>query len=167
MSNSEKGYGKPPKATQFKKGQSGNPSGKKKHKNNFKSLDRTLRDTLLQEVTIQINGKPRKMLRLEAIVAKQYVLAMEGNVQSAKFLVGLAERHVPTHQTLEDLMDGRPVFEFTEAEAKRFTRAKLLEGIEFPEDIPDPAEEEYLESVETAGDEDLIESTSPQGTKQE
>jgi hypothetical protein len=134
---SKGGYGKPPADKQFKKGKSGNPSGRPKKDKMFKSVSRVLRDCLLEEVEVSINGKPRKMLRVEAIVARQMSSALQGNVQSAKFLFTLAEKHIPTHLTLGEIMEGRPVFEFTEEEAARFTKAKIVEGM-VPEDDEQP-----------------------------
>ena len=88
-----------------------------------------LRESLLEEVEGLVNGKPRKMLRLEAVLAKQVSNALQGNVQAAKFVLSLAEKHIPTHRSIEELMEGRPVFEFTEEEAARFSKASLLKDI--------------------------------------
>lgn len=161
MSNNDKGYGKPPKATQFQKGQSGNPSGRKKEKNSFKSLDRALRDTLLKEVDVQIGGKRQKMLRLEAIVAVQFTSAMKGSTQAAKFLIGLAEKHVPKHQTLEELMEGRSVFEFTKEESRRFSKANILKYVESPKDVPGRSKPEYFEPGEAEQDDDESDPRPP------
>ena len=70
------------------------------------------------------------MLRLEAIIARQVASALQGNIQSAKFLLSLADKHIPNNLSLKELMEGRPVFEFTKEEAARFTNAKLMEGME-------------------------------------
>src|SRR5947207_11579881 len=126
MTNVKKGgYGKPPKDKQFQKGKSGNPSGRPKKDKMFKSVSRVIRDNLLEEVEGMVNGKRRKMLRLEAIIAKQVSNALKGNIQAAKFLLSLAATHIPTHLSLVELMEGRPVFEFTEEEAARFSKKKM------------------------------------------
>ena len=54
----EVGYGKPPKGTQFKKGQSGNPSGRPKKDKVFKAVSRMIREHLLEEIKGSMNGKP-------------------------------------------------------------------------------------------------------------
>lgn len=64
--NYEVGYKKPPKETQFKKGQSGNPSGRKK-----KPIPKSLREAIILElaesVTIKENGKAVKMPKYELL----------------------------------------------------------------------------------------------------
>lgn len=137
MDNAKKGgYGKPPKDKQFQKGKSGNPSGRPKKDKMFKSVSRVLRESLLEEVEAVVNGKPRKMLRLEAVVAKQVSNALQGNVQAAKFVLSLAETHIPAHRSLEELMEGRSVFEFTEEEAARFSKKRMVEGMVLPDKKP-------------------------------
>jgi hypothetical protein len=70
-SDFEVGYGKPPKGTQFKKGQSGNPSGRSKKDKAFKPLSRIVREFLLEEIEGSMNGKLCKMPRLQAVIGKQ------------------------------------------------------------------------------------------------
>ena len=64
--NYEVGYKKPPKETQFKKGQSGNPSGRKK-----KPIPKSLHEAIVLEladvVTIRENGKTVKILKYELL----------------------------------------------------------------------------------------------------
>ena len=134
MTNVKKGgYGKPPTDKQFKKGKSGNPSGRPKKDKMFKSVSRVLRESLLEEIEGVVNGKPRRMLRLEAVLAKQVSNALQGNVQAAKFVLSLAEKHIPTQRSLEELMEGRPVFEFTDEEAARFSKKNTVEGMVLPD----------------------------------
>lgn len=135
------GYGKPPQDKQFRKGHSGNPSGRPKKGTMFKSVSRVLRDSLLVEIEGSVNGSRRKMLRLEAIVAKQVSNALRGDIQAAKLLLTLAAKHIPTHLSIAELMEGRPVFSFTKEEVARFSEAKLLTGTE---DLNDPDEEPGL-----------------------
>src|SRR5271165_1298889 len=59
------GYKKPPLHTQFKPGQSGNPSGLAKIPSNF---DEMFRKALFKKVPATENGKPVKKSRLELLV---------------------------------------------------------------------------------------------------
>ena len=52
------GYGKPPKHTQFKPGQSGNPKGRPKGRRN---LATEINEVLNATVPITENGRPRKV----------------------------------------------------------------------------------------------------------
>ena len=65
------GYGKPPKHSQFKKGQSGNPKGRPKEVKAHMPVSRIIRHSVSEEVQGQVNGKTRKMTKLEAIIEVQ------------------------------------------------------------------------------------------------
>jgi hypothetical protein len=131
------GYCKPPKHTQFKKGQSGNPKGRPKAQQQFKTVNRIVQDVLFMEVKGMVGGKRQTMLGLEAVVAKQMAKALEGDTPAAKLVLDRADKHVATRQTLADLLGGRPKFTFTEEEAARFSRDKLLEGVVFDDEHDD------------------------------
>jgi hypothetical protein len=124
------GYRQPPKHSQFKKGKSGNPSGLPKKVKQFKSVRRVVREFLEQEIVVSKEGRRRKtMTLLEAILTRTGKSALDGHTPAIKLLIQLAEHHIPERQTLEDLMGGRPVFEFAPEEAARFTKEKLMEGM--------------------------------------
>jgi hypothetical protein len=65
----EVGYGKPPRNTRFKKGQSGNPRGRAPGVKNLKTL---LIDTLNEPVVVTENGGRRTISKRQAII-KQLV----------------------------------------------------------------------------------------------
>ena len=68
MSNDhEVGYGKPPKHTQFKKGQSGNPKGRPKGSRNF-STD--AKEMLNEPVRLTKGGKPKTVSTQRAALAQ-------------------------------------------------------------------------------------------------
>lgn len=76
----EVGFGKPPKHSQFKKGQSGNLKGRPKSK---KNVDTIVRDALLEEVTVTMKGgKTTSMSMLEAILHRTRKSALEGDSRS-------------------------------------------------------------------------------------
>jgi Family of unknown function (DUF5681) len=127
------GYGKPPKHTQFKKGQSGNPKGRPKQVQAHMPVSRIIRHSLSEEVQGQVNGRTRKMTKLEAIIEVQSAKALKGDTRAAKLVIDLGHKHIAPHQTLEELKGDRPLFTFTEEEAARFSKAKLIEGMVVPE----------------------------------
>ena len=79
------GYKKPPKHTQWKKGQSGNPSGKKKK---AESLHDIMRRLVGQEVIAQKNDVQMSMTKGEAMLTAIFGKAMKGDLACAKFLHG-------------------------------------------------------------------------------
>jgi hypothetical protein len=81
---SDVGYGKPPKAHQFKPGQSGNPKGRKKGIRNEATI---LQDLLQYKVSITERGKTRKIPLMEAMLRKIAEDGLKGNVKSVTFLL--------------------------------------------------------------------------------
>ncbi len=79
----EVGYGNPPKHTQWKKGQSGNPSGKKKKE---ESLHQIMKRLVGQEVVVQKNGVQMSMTQGEAMLTSIFTKAMKGDIACVKFL---------------------------------------------------------------------------------
>jgi hypothetical protein len=77
------GYGKPPKHTQFKKGQSGNPTGKAKKET---SLRAKLKKLAGEEVVVHQNGVPVTMTKDEAMLVSVLMKAMKGDLAAAKFV---------------------------------------------------------------------------------
>lgn len=82
------GYAKPPKATRFRKGRSGNPSGRPKR--TLTQLE-VLRRELAQKVTVTENGRRRKLSKGE-LVAKQLVTrAVKGEVAALRMMLRMTE----------------------------------------------------------------------------
>jgi hypothetical protein len=80
----EVGYGKPPKSGQFKKGVSGNPSGRPKKAPDFNS--QLLRE-LNSKLTISENGKRRVIKKSEAVTKQLVNKALSGNLPATRLLV--------------------------------------------------------------------------------
>jgi len=79
----EIGYGKPPVATRFQRGRSGNPQGRAKGSRNLAQL---IERELDQPLTITENGRRRSITKREA-VAKQLVnKAVAGDPKAMPFL---------------------------------------------------------------------------------
>ena len=88
MSNYKIGRGKPPKKTRFKKGKSGNPNGRPKGSQNFKTI---VERQLSAPITIRENGKVRKISATEAVVMKLKAEAVGGSHRAMQYLLNLAE----------------------------------------------------------------------------
>lgn len=82
----EVGYGKPPKASQFKKGQSGNPAGRKK---GSRSHSEILAKAMNKKVTVMVNGRNRTMSMIEVAFTQQMKKAAEGDRHAVKLMMGL------------------------------------------------------------------------------
>ena len=70
------GYGKPPQHTRFKKGESGNPSGRPKGSKNLTTL---LEKELKQRVVVTENGRRRSITKQEAMVKHLVNKAVSGD----------------------------------------------------------------------------------------
>jgi hypothetical protein len=76
---SDVGYGRPPKETQFKKGQSGNPSGLPKATINMTTA---LTRTLSQTVEVEEDGKTITITKMEAAVKRLVDEAIDGDMHA-------------------------------------------------------------------------------------
>ncbi len=83
----EVGHGRPPKHTQFKKGQSGNPKGRRK---GARGLKTDLRAELNERIEITENGKTLKLTKQQAMVKRIAALAIQGDVRAIGKLADLA-----------------------------------------------------------------------------
>lgn len=75
----EVGYKNPPKATQFKPGQSGNPKGRRKGTKNYKT---DLREELAQKIRIQEGGETKKVSKQRALIKALVNKGMKGDVRA-------------------------------------------------------------------------------------
>ena len=79
----EIGYGKPPKSGQFKKGISGNPSGRPKKQSDSAS---ELMKELQSKVTLLENGKRKAITRFRGINRQVVNKALSGNLSAARLV---------------------------------------------------------------------------------
>ena len=82
----EVGYGKPPKHSRFKSGQSGNPGGRQKGSRGLKT---DLQAELVGLMTIRINGEPVKGTRQRLFVRALASRAAAGDLKAAQILAPL------------------------------------------------------------------------------
>jgi hypothetical protein len=84
----EIGYGRPPKKTQFKPGQSGNPKGRKRKP---KSLQAQMQRAAAKKVRINEGGKA-KLLPLQEVIIRSIVnKAAKGDLRAASFVFNVLQ----------------------------------------------------------------------------
>jgi hypothetical protein len=110
----EVGYRKPPVHTRYKKGASGNPSGKRRDTKNLATL---LERELSQRIPVRENGKQRMITKREAAV-KQFVNGLvSGNPRYAKFLVAFLEKVASAGDSMPKVAASLAADEVIDAEA--------------------------------------------------
>jgi hypothetical protein len=92
------GYGKPPTHSRFRKGQSGNPAGKRRHG----QADRA-RTLLLQEayrsLTVREGDKVTRMPAIQAVLRSQIASAVKGNVAAQRVIIKAVQDMEPGAET--------------------------------------------------------------------
>ena len=104
-------YKNPPKDTQFKKGQSGNPKGRPpKHKKRTPTLADDLRRELEEQVTINKNGEVVCVTKQRALLTAVTTAAINGRIGQQRLIVqlcsvlgGTAEDDTSTAEELEQI----------------------------------------------------------------
>ena len=117
----EVGYGKPPKSRQFKKGISGNPSGRPKKSSDFAS---ELARELNAKLVINENGQ-RKVIKKSEGVAKQLVnKAVSGSIQATRLVVSLKQQAEESESERQRNSPDKPDYE--NVTVKDLSRKELL-----------------------------------------
>ena len=97
MSGYKVGYGRPPKASQFKKGQSGNLRGRPRGRRN---LATDLAAELGEHVTVREDGRPRRVSKQRALIKSLMAKALGGDVRAVTAFLALYARVIT--ETPED-----------------------------------------------------------------
>jgi|SRR5262245_12502094 len=87
MTEYKVGYGKPPKASRFKSGTSGNAKGRPKGSKNLKTL---IRRALTSTIAIQEGSRTRWVSKIEGVVLRQLQDALKGNDRAAMAVIKMA-----------------------------------------------------------------------------
>lgn len=82
------GFARPPKATQFKKGKSGNPRGRPPKK---PDLYGAFHEALAEKVTVNVGGRPQTVTTQVAILMKLQDMAVSGDVTAGKLVAKIVE----------------------------------------------------------------------------
>ena len=85
----EVGYGKPPKATRFQPGKSGNPKGRPKGAKNLTTL---IQRELDEGVVVREGGKRRKVAKRQVVAMQLVKKAVEGNDRAIAKLIDLDDQ---------------------------------------------------------------------------
>ncbi|SEO89065.1 hypothetical protein SAMN04490248_11535 [Salinihabitans flavidus] len=83
------GYGKPPKQHRWKKGQSGNPSGKRRCE---ERIEETFRRIAEEEILVNHNGSQTAMPQREAVIRSVLAKGMKGDVPAFKAITPFLDR---------------------------------------------------------------------------
>lgn len=118
--NDRPGFGRPPRYTRFRKGQSGNPKGRprKAAPPVVDDLEETPQETILRKLLAREAGKPflapgKAPTALEALLLAQYQSALKGNQ--------FAARHILDAQANMEQRDRARIKAKAERERERFT----------------------------------------------
>jgi hypothetical protein len=84
----EVGYGKPPRHTRFKKGQSGNPLGRP---SGSKNLATVLSEALNELVIVAENGGRRKITKRQAIITQLVNQSAKADWRATKILLDILQ----------------------------------------------------------------------------
>ena len=80
----EVGYGRPPRHSRFKPGQSGNPKGRAKQSRNLRTI---VQQVLREDMQIREGGRLRRMPAIEALVRTTLARAFKGDPKALASLV--------------------------------------------------------------------------------
>jgi hypothetical protein len=94
------GYRRPPKASQFKAGESGNPKGRPKAS---RSVGAVLQSILRQRIAVTENGKTRRIPALEVMLRRLTNDAMRSDPRAMKLLLSLVDRYGDSPEAALDL----------------------------------------------------------------
>jgi hypothetical protein len=82
----EVGYGKPPKHTQFKPGESGNAKGRP---NGIKNLNTDLEEELSLKILVTEGGTQKETTKQRAMLKSLFAKALNGDVRASGVLINL------------------------------------------------------------------------------
>jgi len=115
------GYAKPPMATRFKRGYSGNPKGRPKGSRN---LATDLAAELGEQITMQENGRLRRLSKQRALIKTLMARALGGDVRASAAVLALNAR-----MSAEPVDDSNDTIETDELELLLRYAPRLLKSL--------------------------------------
>lgn len=136
----EIGYGKPPIASRFVKGKSGNPRGRPRKSPSKPLVDRSTRDRFLsvteRSVTIREGDNLQKVPLVEAIMRAESVAALKGNTHAQR---NFLEREARYRKDLSaEIREEHDLWRKYAATYEEKISALLKAGHSIPEGLPHP-----------------------------
>jgi hypothetical protein len=103
--SSDVGYGKPPKATRFRKGRSGNPKGRPSGDENLLSVFKRM---AMKRIKIREGDKSRTITMADAIILQNYKAALQKDQIAMGNIIRLAEESGELIDRTDVKQVGRP-----------------------------------------------------------
>jgi Family of unknown function (DUF5681) len=98
----EVGYGRPPVAHQFRRGQVANPMGRRKKP---KPVGQIIQEALMTRITIEENGRRKTMTAQEVIIRNLVSAAARRDARAINTLFALKDRYQDSTATMLDPAD--------------------------------------------------------------
>jgi hypothetical protein len=103
----EVGYGKPPKATRFRKGRSGNPKGRRSGDENLLSVFKRM---ATKRIKIREGDQSRTITMADAIILQNYKAALQKDQIAMSNIIRLAEESGELIDRTDPKQVGMPAF---------------------------------------------------------
>jgi hypothetical protein len=113
----EVGYARPPASGRFKPGDVGNPKGRPKKK---KTVGQIIEDGMMKRITLEENGRSRKVTVQELILLNVMRSAARGDLAAVRVLFAMKERYQDSSATILNPSD-------LEAEDRKIIEEHLAE----------------------------------------